>query len=161
MYIMKDHTKEYLESNGFKLNQSFSNKYDSYYTKRFVVYRCNEYISLIAEIRVDVETGVTWIDVFDCNSHRSYYASYYIRDYGQNRVVDIVDKNLAKEIKKYNIVEIDENDIDFEDPDQLYKRKKYNTNLLHKKRTIEKKEEDYDEIIDKARKRSKTSNEGQ
>lgn len=136
MYEMKNHSKEYLETNGFKYSRVFSDSESTCYYKRVPVFKYGIYILLTAEIRVEVETGITWIDVFDGASGRSYYAGYYIRDYGDvSGVTDVIDANIEKEMRKYGIKEINEDAISKDDTNQIHRKRRYEKSQLHRKRT--------------------------
>lgn len=110
-YKMKNVSKNRLEKLGFRLSELYSSAEENIYTYRFPVYKYREVPTLEAEIMVCLETGEAWINVFD-KSTRNRYASWYCKEMGfgtPNKVVDIIEENIAKKIKQLGIEEVTDN----------------------------------------------------
>ena len=106
---MKDYSKENLERLGFRPSSYLSNYEETYYVYRFTVYRYRYIPTIEADIIVRLEDGEVSIDVFDKNTHGKY-AAWYCRNvlgyFGENRVVEEIDRLIAKKLKQLGIKEV-------------------------------------------------------
>lgn len=76
-------------------------RYDFYlqeYVYEFPVYKYGRKSTLICKLWVNEENYEVTTNVYDENDKP--YPSYYNREYGKSKVVDIIDKNIEKELKK-------------------------------------------------------------
>jgi len=105
VYYLVNPNPLWLVEQGFHQNRLYSTPKYTCYTKRIPVYKCGEFISLTAEIKVWIEDGEVRVDVFD-GSSKSYYAGYYVRDWGRNDIVKVIDKNIKKELDQLGIKEV-------------------------------------------------------
>lgn len=98
-YIVNNISKEELLQLNFRYDKRHSDAENELYIMRFPVYREEDTnrVTLEASVIVNQETGNIAIDVHDNNYDK--YTSWYIRGYGKNKVVDIVDKNIDKKLK--------------------------------------------------------------
>jgi hypothetical protein len=106
-YKIKNFSKHYLETHGFRYNTTFSNQDETYYSILFSACKWQDYIVLTGEIRVCIETGEVWIDIYDSPINRTRYAPYYYTEYGNfDPVIEIVNKNIQKKCEELNITEV-------------------------------------------------------
>lgn len=89
--------QELLELN-FKYDKRHSDVENELYTMRFPVYRekDSKRVTIEANIIVNPKHGGICIDVYDDNLNQ--YTAWYIRKYGKNKVVDIIDNNIDKKL---------------------------------------------------------------
>lgn len=106
---MKDYSVDYLEKHGFTVNGLFTYKDEKYYTIREIIYSLGDSGFIQCEIRVLLNTGETWVDVFDGNT-RSRIAQYYCEPEEDNQMSIILRRNTNKVMKKYGVYEVKEGD---------------------------------------------------
>lgn len=105
-YIKKNITKEWLQSNHFRYNKSYSDHEENVYTYRFPVYKYGCCVTLEAEILIFVNSGEVRINVYDSHT-RNKYAPFYYREYGEySTVINTINDKILKEFKKLGIEEI-------------------------------------------------------
>ena len=76
-------------------------KYDFYlqeYVYEFPVFKHNGKTVLVSKLWVNDENFEVTVNVYNENGRP--YPSYYNRQYGKSKVVEIIDKNIEKELKK-------------------------------------------------------------
>ena len=94
-YKMKDYSKQYLQSKGFRYNRTLSDSSEEIYTYRFPLISYNKTTTIECEISVSITTGMVNINVIN-SSTRELYASYYNREYGNFEIVKLMDTKLVK-----------------------------------------------------------------
>ena len=101
-YKMKDYSKQYLQSKGFRYNRTLSDSSEEIYTYRFPLISYNKITTIECEISVSITTGMVNINVIN-SSTRELYASYYNREYGNFEIVKLIDTKISKKIKELGI----------------------------------------------------------
>lgn len=105
-YVIERCNKIFLEHHGFEYKRVYSYPDDPCYVKRIPVYQWQNYICLTAEFKVFLISRTVRIDVYDGNT-KSYYAGYYVRDWGDvSPITDVIDRNIEKEMKLLGIHEV-------------------------------------------------------
>lgn len=109
-YTIPNLSKNFLERNGFKFAPNISNAEDGvFYRYSFPVMKYMDFVTLYAEITVNLTYNIAIIDVIDTN--RSRYAPYYYYEYGNyDQILQSIDSRIDKYIKKLGMVKIDEHD---------------------------------------------------
>lgn len=104
---MKRNNKTYILSVNSTQMKELGFKYDYIikdYIYQFPVYKSQKKEPLIVcKLGVDEETKRVFFNV--CNVDGTLYTPYYNREYGKSKVVEIIDKNLRKELKKLGVEE--------------------------------------------------------
>lgn len=101
MYKLNLTTQE-MKNAGFRYDMS-----SELYTYEFPVYKSKNKIVLWCKFAVEEESKQIRISVYDTN--KKLYPAYY-NGKGQHRVIDVVDENIAKELKKIGVKETKSND---------------------------------------------------
>lgn len=102
-YYMKNTNSRTLEAYGFRYRRTMSDSDDSVYEYIFPVYRYHDSISLEARFLLHQESHTIVVDVFDSGSHGIYAPWYYDNSGIAERIVHIINRNIAKEMKKLHI----------------------------------------------------------
>lgn len=93
----------YLEDIGFRYRRSMSCEGDTVYEYFFPVYRHHEFVSLEARFVLHYEDCIISVDVFDAASHGIYAPWYYDPSGMTQKLVNIINKNIAKEMRRLHI----------------------------------------------------------
>lgn len=98
-YKVNGITREELIQLNFRYDKRHSDVENELYIMRFPVYReeNTRRVTIEASVIVNPKHGGICVDVYDNNSNQ--YTSWYIRDYGKNEVVSIIDNNISKKLK--------------------------------------------------------------
>ena len=108
-YIMKDTNPRKLDENMFRFRQSMSDAEETVYEHVFPVYRYHAAVTLEARFMLIKETGEIKIDVFDSGT-KGIYGPWYNDESGiHEKIIGIINSNIAKEMKRLNIFEEKEN----------------------------------------------------
>ena len=104
-YMMKDTSLSHLSKNYFRYRSNLSAVNESIYEHSFPVYKYYAAVTLEARFLVCQETGRVDIDVFDmCN--KGIYGPWYNDESGCHKeIIDLINANIAKEMKKVGIYE--------------------------------------------------------
>ena len=106
-YKIKNASKKFLESHGFRYNSIFSNNEETYYSRIFPAYKWLDYVTLFCEIRVLLETREVTIDVYDNPYTRARYAPfYYVACGNYDPILEIIYNNINKVLTELNITEV-------------------------------------------------------
>lgn len=100
-YYKPNITKEWIRMSPFRY--SFSDYDESVYTYRFPVYKSGIFTTLECELLLFDKSGKVAINVFEYGT-RDKYAAFYCQDYGENKVLNSVNRNIEKEFEKLGIV---------------------------------------------------------
>ena len=123
-YVIERCNKIFLEHHGFEYKRAYSYPDDPCYVKRIPVYQWQNYICLTAEFKVFLISRIVRIDVYDGNT-KSYYAGYYVRDWGDvSPITDVIDRAIAKEMKQLGIREVKNNEIGKDDTHQIFTKQR-------------------------------------
>ena len=108
MLKITNYSEEHLKKLGFRYSSLFSSPNETFYFYRFPVWRYGSDIMIEAEFMIDCSDGQCDISVFDAygGNGRAKYAPWYARQYGVNNVVDKIDKDIEKKMKKFDIREV-------------------------------------------------------
>ena len=87
-------TNEWLSKNGFNMSTKSKIIYPLKYGSVPVVF---------AKLSINDNFERMKVIVYDSNSLSELYAPFYDREFGKNDIVDIIEKNITKELKKLNI----------------------------------------------------------
>ena len=98
-------TPQWLNKNGFKTSSLFSSPSETVYYKRIPAYHYNLSVILDAEFVLYPTANELRVNVYDTTS-RSFYASWYNRQYGgENRVVKLIDQKIEHELIKLGVLQ--------------------------------------------------------
>lgn len=98
-------TKQWLLSNGFQFNRTFSNEDEEVYTYRFPVLKYEGFIVLECELRVILGENRVLLDVYDYNTINRY-APFYYQEYGNySKILEEIWTKIDSTIKKLGIKE--------------------------------------------------------
>lgn len=127
-YIKKNITKEWLLSNGFKYSKIFSDEDTEVFTYRFPVHKYEGFTVLECELRMTLGKEKVVIDVYDYNTINRY-APFYYSEYGDYSVIlkEIWIK-IEKQLKKLNIIKVDNKEKYNGCKNKEIKRKRNNSN---------------------------------
>lgn len=89
------------ETIGFR----YDTKLDEY-VYEFPVYLCNGKPSIVCKLGIKEDTNEVWLNVCDVTGRT--YPSYYVREYGNSKIIPIIDRNIEKELKRIGVVEMEE-----------------------------------------------------
>ena len=92
--------KSYTLDLSYKEQKELGFKYDSKldeYVYEFPVYLHKGKPNIICKLGINEDNKV-WYQV--CNTEGCTYSSYYMRDYGKNEIVAIIDKNIEKQLRR-------------------------------------------------------------
>lgn len=90
-------------SKGFKYDKRMSDDESTCYYYRFPVYRYNSSNVIEAEFLLDIDYMTIVINVYESSS-RGLYAPYYYYEYGNyDGIMEIINNNINKEIKKLRL----------------------------------------------------------
>ena len=101
-YKIKDCSKQYLQSKGFRYNRILSDSSEDIYTYRFPLVLYNKTSTIECEISVSIITGIVNINVIN-SSTKELYASYYNREYGNFEIIRLIDTKISKKMKELGI----------------------------------------------------------
>lgn len=105
-YVMKDTNQYKLNMYFFRHVRSMSSDDETIYEHVFPVYRYHAAVTLEARLLLWQETGEIRVDVFDAGSKGCYGPWYYDESGAHDKINDIINKNIAKEMKKLDILAI-------------------------------------------------------
>lgn len=103
-------TKKWLEQNHFYYSRILSDSDCDIYTNRFTVWRYGTAGIIECELTLDTKTGKIYAGCYDYGT-RHVYAGWYIRDFGQNKMVEDIDEKIMSELKRLEAKEVEEKDI--------------------------------------------------
>lgn len=103
-YTMANHSKKFLQDNGFRFNRNLSDSTEEIFTYRFPVISYKTTTTIECEISVSSLTGITTIDVLNANA-KELYASYYNREFGNYEIIKIIDMKIKKKMNELGIEE--------------------------------------------------------
>ena len=86
-YIKKYITRDWLYSNNFRYNRTYSTDKEAVYSQRFIVSRYLGIPVLECEILVHYPEGIVQINVYKAGT-REKYPAFYDRDYGVNTLIN-------------------------------------------------------------------------
>ncbi|MCM1045271.1 MAG: hypothetical protein NC417_07150 [Candidatus Gastranaerophilales bacterium] len=92
-------TKGQMKSLGFRYDHSL----DAYIYK-FPVYKCDKIPLIFCKLGIDEETHRIWFNVYDAND--ALYAPYYNNEYGENELIDIIERKIGQELKKLGVTRV-------------------------------------------------------
>ena len=102
---MKRNNKSYILSVNSTQMKELGFKYDfelQDYIYKFPVYKSKKNEPLVfCKLGVDEVTKQVYFNV--CNTDGILYAPFYDRQYGESKVVEVIDKNITKEFQKLGI----------------------------------------------------------
>jgi len=101
-YYKPNITDEWIRKSPFRY--SFSDSDESAYVYRFPVYKNGSIITLEGEIILFNKSGNVALNVFKYGT-REKYTSFYCSEYGSNKVLDVLHKNIQKEFYKLGIIQ--------------------------------------------------------
>ena len=93
--------KRYTLDLTYKEQKELGFKYDpklNDYVYEFPVYLYKGKPNIICKLGTDEDNNEVWYHI--CDIKGNIYAAYYVRDYGKNEVVSIIDKNIEKQLKR-------------------------------------------------------------
>lgn len=102
-YVINSDMLDHIDDIGFRYKKSMSSAGDTIYEYNFPVYRYHEFVSLEARFLLHYEERIILVDVFDAGSHGIYAPWYYDPSGISEKLVNIINKNIAKEMKKLHI----------------------------------------------------------
>lgn len=108
-YTMANHSKKFLQDNGFRFNRNLSDSTEEIFTYRFPLVSYKRTVTVECEISVSVNTGITNISVINTNT-KDLYCAYYNREYGRSEVVKNIDIQISKKLKGLGIKYENDND---------------------------------------------------
>lgn len=62
--------------------------------------------NIVCKLGINEDNNEVWYQV--CDTEGRTYHAYYVRDYGQNKVVSVIDTNIQKELRRLGAKEIKE-----------------------------------------------------
>ena len=92
--------KRYTLDLSYKQQKELGFKYDiklGEYVYEFPVYLYRRKPNIICKLGIN-ENNEIWYQV--CDTEGRTYSAYYVRDYGTNHVVSIIEKNISKQLRK-------------------------------------------------------------
>ncbi len=103
-FKMNNFNIEKMITNGFKLSRAFSDEETDAYINSFMVYRYYDMGILDARIIVYTDGNVK-IDIMDRTS-KAYYAPWYTESSDRWEILEVVEKNLLRIMKKLEIKDV-------------------------------------------------------
>lgn len=104
-YRMKRYSSKSLLGLGFKNKYNMASGSCKYYSIKFPVVKYNEMASIDGEIVVDSENGDTYVNVYGLMDEP--YAPFYdSRITGYKDILDIINRNIRKKMKKLGVKKI-------------------------------------------------------
>lgn len=94
---MKKYTLNLSHKQQKELGFRYDPKLDEY-VYEFPVYLHKGRPNIICKLGINEENNEVWYQV--CDTEGCTYSAYYVRDYGKNKVVSIIDKNIEKHLRK-------------------------------------------------------------
>ena len=107
-YTMANHSKKFLQDNGFRFNRNLSDSTEEIFTYRFPLVSYKRATVIECEILVSVNTGITTVSVIN-TSTKDLYCAYYNREYGKSEVIKSIDAQINKKLKGLGINYEDDN----------------------------------------------------
>lgn len=101
--------KRYTLELSYKQQKEIGFKYDpklNEYVYEFPVYLYKGQSNIVCKLGIKEDNNEIWYQVCDITGRT--YSAYYVRDYGENKVVSIIDKNIMKELRKIGAKELKE-----------------------------------------------------
>ena len=101
--------KRYTLDLSYKQQKELGFKYDSKlneYVYEFPVYLCKGRPNIICKLGINEDNNEVWYQV--CNTEGRTYFPFYVRTYGENKVVFIIDKNIEKQLRRLGAKRIKE-----------------------------------------------------
>lgn len=95
--------KRYTLDLSYKQQKELGFRYDpklNEYVYEFPVYLYKGNPNIICKLGINEENEI-WYQVCDIGGHT--YSPYYVRCYGTNKVVQIIDKNILKQFRKLGV----------------------------------------------------------
>ncbi len=104
LYRIPNLSKSWLDKKNFRYNSYLSNCGETdFYTMRFPVISYSIYVTIEAEIVVNLKDNVALIDVFDRGT-RSKYASWYQYEYGNyETIIDRINEKITEKINQLGL----------------------------------------------------------
>lgn len=104
-YYKPNITKEWVRSNPFlRYSGLYSTVEENAYSYRFPVYKNKGNTLLECELVLFETSGNATANVYK-NGTRDKYSAFYNNEFGQNEVLNIIEKNIYKELKRLGIIE--------------------------------------------------------
>lgn len=104
-YIKTNISKQWLVQNGFRYNKSLSEDVIEIYTYRFAVHKYKNIPVLFCEFSIDLNTGITGIDVYDENNNM-YYPFYHVEYGNYDTLIELINKKIAKKLNSLGIKKV-------------------------------------------------------
>ena len=105
-YFMKNLSKEWLITNGFRYSKKLSNEETNIYTYRFPVFKYERMTVLECELAVALEDDEIKINVYDYGTNDKY-APFYYCEYGNfEKMLIIIWKKIDTVLNKLQIERI-------------------------------------------------------
>ena len=93
--------KRYTLDLSYKQQKELGFRYDpklNEYVYEFPVYLYKGQPNIVCKLGINEENSEVWYQV--CDTIGRTYSAYYVRDYGTNHVVSIIDNNISKQVRK-------------------------------------------------------------
>ncbi len=93
--------KKYILELTSKQQKELGFRYDSNldeYVYEFPVYLYKRRPVVVCKLGIKEDNDEVWYQV--CNTESHTYAAYYVKNYGENNIVPIIDKNIERQLKK-------------------------------------------------------------
>lgn len=100
--------KRYTLDLSYKQQKELGFRYDpklDEYVYEFPVYLYKERPNIVCKLGIN-ENSEVWYQV--CDTEGRTYSAYYVRGYGKNKVVPVVDRNIKKQLNKLGAKEVKE-----------------------------------------------------
>lgn len=108
-YQIKNPSTGHLNNLGFKFKRSMSDAEDDVYEYFFPVYRYHAAISIEARFLLWQQSNILTVDVFDSTTHGIYGAWYSDESGIHKEIINIINKNILKEMRRMNITKKKDN----------------------------------------------------
>ena len=93
--------KRYTLDLSYKEQKDIGFRYDpklNEYVYEFPVYLYKGRLNIVCKLGINEDTNEIWYNVCDMMGHT--YSAYYVKDYGKNEVVSIIDRNIEKQLRR-------------------------------------------------------------
>lgn len=101
--------KRYTLDLSYKQQKEIGFRYDpklNEYVYEFPVYLYKGRPNILCKLGIKEDNNEIWYQV--CNTEGRTYHPFYVRSYGENKIVHIIDKNIEKQLRKLGAKRIKE-----------------------------------------------------
>jgi hypothetical protein len=101
--------KRYTLDLSYKQQKEIGFRYDpklNEYVYEFPVYLYKGRPNLVCKLGIKEDNNEIWYQI--CNTEGRTYHPFYVRNYGENKIVSVIDKNIEKQLRKLGAKRIKE-----------------------------------------------------